>query len=426
MESAHDELFEQYSEELIDALYDESIRIALRRAVLSYKRNLAQALEKYPETRDLAKRVRLIKEASLKRLRSLIKETMEAIEDNGGVAYLASSSEEAREIIGDIVGKGKVVVKGKSLTSEEIGLTEYLEELGNEVYETDLGEFLVQRMGIRPMHILSPAIHVPREKVAEVLSSIAGHRVKPEISEEVKFVRKFLRDKFIKADVGITGANVISADTGLIFLIENEGNIRFVSNAPPRHIVLAGVEKLVPTTLDAMMVSEVTWRYAGYNVPSYVSIIGGPSKTGDIEKTITYGAHGPKELHVVLLDNGRLRISQDERFREALLCLRCGGCLYECPVYRVVAGHFGDKYFGGIGAIWTAFIAGGLEKGMLLAYTCTLCERCKLHCPMEIDIPRMVLELRRLLVKRGLIPSPVKAITENILKHGSPYFEMNS
>ena len=191
----------------------------------------------------------------------------------------------------------------------------------------------------------------------------------------------------------------MSADTGTLFLIENEGNIRLATGAPPVHITLVGMEKLVPTLGDAYKVAEVTWRYANYTIPSYVSMVSGPSKTGDIEKVITYGAHGPKEFHVIFMDDGRTELARHPVLRQALYCLRCGGCLYECPVFAVTAGHFGDKYFAGIGAVWAAMINKDVEKAASIAYTCLTCGRCKVKCPMEIDTPEMMVELRRLIAE---------------------------
>ena len=192
---------------------------------------------------------------------------------------------------------------------------------------------------------------------------------------------------------------MVSADTGTLFLIENEGNIRLATSAPPVHIALIGMEKLVPTLGEAFKVAEVTWRYANYAMPSYVSLISGPSKTGDIEKVTTYGAHGPRELHVVFLDDGRTSLARHPLLREALYCLRCGGCLYECPVFAVTAGHFGDKYFAGVGAVWANQISHDTEKSAAIAYTCLTCGRCRVRCPMRIDTPQMIIELRKLIAE---------------------------
>jgi len=167
------------------------------------------------------------------------------------------------------------------------------------------------------------------------------------------------------------------------------------TTAPPAHIALVGMEKLVPTLEEAFKVSEVTWRYANYTIPSYVSLVSGPSKTGDIEKVTTYGAHGPREFHVIFMDGGRTRLAKDPVLRQALYCLRCGGCLYECPVFGLTAGYFGDKYFAGIGAVWAAEVSKNMEKASSMAYTCLTCGRCKVRCPMKIDVPEMVLKLRQ-------------------------------
>ena len=159
------------------------------------------------------------------------------------------------------------------------------------------------------------------------------------------------------------------------------------------------MEKLVSTLSDAYKVSEVTWRYANYTIPSYVSLVSGPSKTGDIEKVTTYGAHGPKEFHVIFLDGGRARLAKYPHLQQALYCLRCGGCLYECPVFAVTAGHFGDKYFAGMGAVWAAIVNKDPEKAASLAYTCLTCGRCRQRCPVKIDMPEMVVELRKMLAE---------------------------
>ena len=384
----------------MDAAHDERIRLALTRAIASYRANVDNALKKFPHTLKLAEEVREIKSRSIGEMENLANQAKESVESNHGKAYIARTAKEALDIIGNLTGKGKLVVKAKSMTSEEIGLREHLEEMGNEVCETDLGEFIVQKLGSRPMHILSPAIHVPREDVAELLSKIIGRDLpKDDIPQMVSTARDLLREKFINADIGISSANVMAADTGTMFIIENEGNIRLATGLPPIHIALIGMEKLVPTFGDANKVAEVTWRFANYTVPSYVSLISGPSKTGDIEKVITYGAHGPKELHVIFLDAGRTKLAADPVLRQALFCLRCGGCLYECPVFGVTAGHFGDKYFAGIGAVWATLLSANVEKGAAMAYTCLTCGRCKVRCPMAIDTPAMVIALRRMIAE---------------------------
>jgi iron-sulfur cluster protein len=391
--------FGEYKKEIMDAAHNERIRLALSRAIKRYRANVDNALKEFPQTVKLAEEVREIKEKASGRMDRLAEQACQVIEANHGKAYIAKTAEDALNIIGGLVGSGKLIVKAKSMTSEEIGLREHLEEGGNEVYETDLGEFIVQKLGSRPMHILAPAVHVPKEDVARLLSEITGEALPADVEVLVATARKLLREKFFKADIGISGSNVVAAETGSLFLIENEGNIRLTTSVPPVHIALVGMEKLVPTLADAWKVAEVTWRYANYTIPQYISVISGPSSTGDIEKVITYGAHGPSEFHVIFLDGGRTELAQHPELRQVLYCLRCGGCLYECPVFGVTAGHFGDKYFAGIGAIWAAMISGDKEKAAALAYTCLTCGRCKVRCPMEINVPEMVVELRRLLAE---------------------------
>ncbi|MFC2056548.1 LUD domain-containing protein [Chloroflexota bacterium] len=393
-------IFSEYKKEIMDAAHDVRIRLALSRAITSYRANINNALKKFPHTIEMAEEVRKIKASAINDMEKLAQEACEAIESNNGKAHIAKTANEALKIIGNLVGKGKLIVKGKSMTGEEIGLREHLEEMGNEVYETDLGEFIIQKLNSRPMHILSPAVHVPKEDVAQLFSKITGEILpSDDIERLVATARKLLREKYFQADIGMSGANVVAADTGTLFLIENEGNIRLATGAPPVHITLVGMEKLVPTLGDAYKVAEVTWRYANYTVPSYVSLVSGPSKTGDIEKVTTYGAHGPKEFHVIFLDDGRTELAKHPILRQALYCLRCGGCLYECPVFAVTAGYFGDKYFTGIGAVWAASISQNIEKAASLAYTCLTCGRCKVRCPMEIDTPEMIVELRRLIAE---------------------------
>ena len=393
-------VFSEYKKQIMAAAHNERIRLALSRAIATYRANTNSALTKFPHTIKMAEEVREIKEKAIGEMEKLARQACEAIESNKGKAYIAKTADEALKIIGDLVGTGKLIVKAKSMTGEEIGLREYLEELGNEVYETDTGEFIIQKLNSRPMHILSPAIHVPREDVARLFSEITGEELPPDdIERLVATARKLLREKFFQADIGMSGANVVAADTGTLFLIENEGNINLATGAPPVYIALVGMEKLVPTLGDAYKVAEVTWRYANYTVPSYVSMISGPSKTGDIEKMITYGAHGPREFHVIFLDDGRTELAKYPILRQALYCLRCGGCLYECPVFAVTAGHFGDKYFTGVGAVWAAMISQDIEKAAAIAYTCLLCGRCKVRCPVEINTPEMMVELKRLITE---------------------------
>lgn len=396
-------------------------RRGLERAINAYRGAREYALGKLPDLEETRKQVRKIKEHSIEHMGELVKEAMENIELVHGKAYLAKNASEARRIAAGLVGEGKLVVKSKSLVSEEVHLNKALEKKGNEVYETDLGEFIIQLRGEKPTHIINPSVHVPKEEVAKTFSRLLGRKVEADIPSLVGVAREFLREKFCNADVGITGANVVAANTGTLFIIENEGNARFVSNAPPVHICITGIEKVVPTLSDAFKVVQVLPPYAtGILMSAYVSMITSPSRTADIEKTLVYGAHGPKELHVIFVDNGRMNLFRDPDFREALYCLRCGGCMYECPVYQVLGGSFGHNYFGGIGIIWSAFtegeanVAGAIEA-------CTKCGKCKVVCPVDIDVPEMVEKLKARLVRKGYLSPKHKTIRDNIISKGNPF-----
>lgn len=407
----------------LEGLADRIRRMALRRACESYISNKRTTLSKLSHLKELGLEIRKIKEHSIGRMHELVKEASEAIEGCNGHTYIAKTGEEARRIVADIVGEGKLIVKSKSLTCEEIELREYLEEvLKCKVFETDLGEFIVQLRKEKPTHIINPSIHVPREEVAKTFSKLAGRELPDDVSILVSFVREYLREYYVKADVGLSGANVVAAQTGTIFIVENEGNARFSTNAPPVHVCVVGMEKIVPTLSDAFKIIELLPAYAsGIPMAAYVSLITGPSKTADIEKRLVYGVHGPKELHVIFLDNGRTEMVKHPVFREALYCLKCGGCLYECPIYRILDGRFGCNYFGGIGAVWTAHTR-GFEKA-LFAYMCICCGRCKEMCPVKIDVPKLVEELKAELAKLGFRHPKAETFFKGILSSGNPWGE---
>ncbi|MBS3975207.1 MAG: lactate utilization protein [Syntrophomonadaceae bacterium] len=394
MKPVRENLLQKYTAELNKASNDPNIQLALSRAVKSYRENTEAALKRFPHTIKMAEEVLAIKENAIENIDELVAKARQSIEANKGKTYLATSQEDALKLAEDIIGTGKIVVKGKSILGEELEIRDYLIAKGNEVWETDLGEFILQLRHDRPMHIVSPSIHVPREQVAEVFTEFFGREIPPDIATEVAAVREFMREKYFAAHFGMSGSNVVAADCGAMVILENEGNARLCTAVPPVHIVLVGIEKVVPTFQEAMKVAEVTWRYANYTVPGYINIISGPSKTGDIEKVTTYGAHGPKEIHVIFVDNGRSEMAADPLCRQGLYCLRCGGCMYECPVYQLTAGYFGYRYLCGIGAVWTAFVAGGMANALPLIYTCLRCGRCMERCPVKIDVPSMIAELR--------------------------------
>jgi L-lactate dehydrogenase complex protein LldG len=394
--SPAEEALERALEEIRRALEDPGFQEGVRRASRSAEEKVARILEENPHLRRLAAEVRRAKEEVLSDLEGYIERARRALEAAGARVYLAATAAEAREAVGRIVGRGRLVVLSKSMVAEELGLREYLESLGNEVWETDLGQLLIQLEGGKPMHSVAPAIHLTRERVARLLREKLGAPLGDDASPEemVRWVRGFLRSKFTGAHVGISGANAIAADTGSVVLVENEGNIRLVTGLPPVHVVVAGVEKIVPTLLDALKAAIVQAAYDGLYPPTYINVISGPSSTADIEHTRVRGAHGPLELHVVLVDNGRLEASRGP-LREQLRCIRCGRCQWECPVWQHTANLWGGPAYGGpMGVVWTA-ITGGAEEAAGLALLCLGCARCSEVCPVEIPIHRLIHELKR-------------------------------
>ncbi len=416
--------FESYKEEITRELENEVLRVALERFSKTYWNARNSALRRLPYYNYYRKRAREIKAWSIEHLGELLKMVKENVESLGGSFYLARNADAAVEYISKVCDgrNARLVVKSKSMVTEEISLNEALIKKGIEVVETDLGEWIIQLRNEKPSHIIYPAIHLTTEEIAHTFSKALGSNVPADALKLVRIARERLRQKFVDADVGISGANVIAADTGTVFVIENEGNARFSTNAPSVHICVSGIEKVVPTVEDALLISRViTPNATGQLMPVYISLITGPSRTADIELKLTLGVHGPKEYHMVLVDNGRSKMMKDSDFKEASYCIRCGACLSECPVYREIGGIIWSyKYMGGIGAIWTAFTH-GLEKAAPIAFTCAVCGRCKAVCPMEINIPEMILKLRERLLKAGLTPQQLINISNNIRNLNNPF-----
>ena len=401
MSSRTKSLWKEYTRNLHRAINDSSLQVGLRRTIKSYRVGVKETLSRFPETKKIAEEVRKIKEESIKRNKELLRIAKENLEENGFHVIIAKTKEKALNEIYNIVKDAKLIIKSKSMVSEEIGLRKFLVEKGIEVWETDLGELLIQLANSRPMHIVTPSMHIPREKAAELLGKLSGKEIdKDDIPSMVKAAREFLREKYFRADVGITGANVVAAYDGAIVIIENEGNARLTMGVPPKHIIVTGIEKIVPTLTDAVKTALVTWRNAKYPITSYLNIVSGPNnlKFGGIELP----AVGPSESYVIFLDNGRSSMMENSEFKEASYCLRCGACIYECTAFNLLAGYFGgETYMSGIGTIWTAF-TDNLAKAAPAAYTCLLDGRCKIVCPIGIDIPRMILNLRKDIVRKLL------------------------
>ena len=288
------------------------------------------------------------------------------------------------------------------MASEEIHLNSYLEKEGIEVNETDLGEWIIQLAKQKPSHMVLPAIHITKEEIGELFSKKINEEVRSEIPELVKVARKQLRDKFLNADMGISGANIAVAETGSIVIIENEGNAGLVTTLPKIHIALVGLEKLVANFSDVVPILTALPKSAtGQLFTSYVSIITGQSLNTDSSF---------KDLHIILIDNKRTEMARDPIFKEAFQCIRCASCLNVCPVFRLVGGHvFGHVYTGPIGIILTAWF-NGFSKAMNIQQLCIQCGRCKEFCPGKIDIPGLILEIRGRIVKEKGMPFIQKSI----------------
>jgi L-lactate dehydrogenase complex protein LldF len=337
----------------------------------------------------LRDRARGIKERTIGSLDLYLSQFEKNVVRLGGTVHWARTGKEARAIVLELARKNNVkrVVKAKSMVTEEIELNEALEHAGIEAVETDLGEYIVQLAHEKPSHILAPAIHKSRGDISDLFADKLGVANLKEAEEMTIVARQRLREKFLTADMGITGANFGVAETGTIVLVENEGNIRLSTSLPKIHVALMGIEKLIPSLDDLAVFLQILARSAsGQKMSSYVSLITGARRAGETD--------GAEEFHLIILDNGRTRLLADEEMRESLYCLRCGACLNVCPVYQKIGGHaYGSVYSGPIGSIITPAFA-GLEKSKDLPFASTLCGACREICPVRIDIPRILLKLR--------------------------------
>ncbi len=320
----------------------------------------------------------------------------QAVEAAGGRAVLARTADEATAYVVDVCRRtgARLVAKSKSMVSEEIGLNAALQAAGVRAVETDLGEYLLQLAGEHPVHIVAPAIEKTKEDAAQLLSRAEGRPVPAEIDALLQAARRQLRQTFLAADVGVTGANFGVVETGSVVLVTNEGNARLVSSLPRVHVALMGMERLVATLADLAVLLRLLARSAtGQKLTAYTTLITGPRRPGE--------ADGPDELHVVIVDNGRSRLVRG-RYGEMLACIRCGACLNVCPVYRKTAGAaYGPVYSGPMGAVLVPLLT-GLRQAPDLPHASSLCGACTDACPVKIPLHELLLELRRDLVEEGV------------------------
>ena len=316
------------------------------------------------------------------------------VTQNGGYVHFAHDAAQANAIVAQIAQtrQVKLATKSKSMVSEELDLNHALANIGVAVFETDLGEYIIQLAAETPSHLVAPALHKTKEQVSQLFHQQLGVPLTDDIAEMARVARDTLRQKFLDADLGISGANFLVAETGSLVIITNEGNGRLCTSAPRIHIGITGMEKVIPSLQDLAVFLRLLPRSAtGQRLTSYVSIVSGPRRAGDED--------GPEEFHLVIVDNGRSRLLADPNLREALYCIRCGACLNICPVYQKVGGHaYGWVYPGPIGAIVSPTLV-GLNQAPDLPQASSLCGACREACPVQINIPRMLLHLRHKLAE---------------------------
>lgn len=347
---------------------------------------------------QIKEEAKAIREDCIKRLPELIQQFTEEAQKVDTRVYRAATPDDALSAIATILQekKAKNIVKSKSMVSEEIHLNPFLEKKGYRVVETDLGEWIIQLAGERPSHITAPALHKTTEEVAKLLSEHLHMEVPPDPKEIVKLAREQLRKEFIQADVGISGANLAVAESGTLVIVSNEGNARLVTSLPPVHIAVVTAEKFVQTLEQAtLLVKALVMASSGLKLTAYVSFISGTSRTTDIEKTLVTGVHGPEELHVIILDNGRLEASKDPDLDEILSCLKCGGCMLVCPVFASLGGHVygGPVYPGGVGLLLTALTQSTKKSAQGWDF-CSDCKKCEAFCPVGLPTGELLLKLK--------------------------------
>ena len=406
------------------ALADENLQTALTRllGLIKYVRQLTFANLDFDA---LSREIRRVKETSIANLPALVEQFKLQATKSGAIVYEAEDAEDARGYISVVAHEHgiKHIVKSKSMLGEEIGIREHLEKTGITVTETDIGEWIVQLANERPSHLVGPAVHKTIEQVAELVSNAIGCNIGTEPQALLDASRQALRQTYIQADMGMSGANIALADTGSLIVVTNEGNGCLSTTMPPVHVAMVGYEKIVSGWNDAAAILRLLSRCTtGMKMPVYVSHITGPSRTDAIPGSVHTGSGGPRELHIVLVDNGRWQMQGTEDFREALYCIKCGTCLNVCPVFASVAGQtYGYIYHGGIGAILTAF-QHSAEEAEDVASLCLGCMACRDACPARIDIPRMIVALRTGLAQEKGLPWLSKMAYGRVLKH-QPTFD---
>ena len=348
------------------------------------------------------------KRRALRKLPDLLELAERNLQANGFVVEWAEDAAEANQLLLEIAARHGVqtVTKSKSMLSEELGVNHVMEAAGLRVVETDLGEYIIQLNDETPSHIVAPVMHKTKAEIRDIFVRELGMEATDDAEEMVAYARKMLREDFLNADMGISGGNFLIAETGTIGLVMNEGNGRMCTSLPRVHIALVGIEKIVETVEDYATLTQVLPSSStGQKLTVYTNIINGPRRPDEVD--------GPEHTYVILVDNGRSKI-YGTQYEDALCCIRCGACQNACPVYRSTGGHaYGWVYGGPIGAVLTPLLV-GLENAAPLPHASSLCGSCKQVCPVDIDLPRMLLDLRWDLVQSGGIQSWLGYGDENV------------
>lgn len=377
------------------ALQNATLQTALDRGTTNSVNSRIRAMAETTDAAALRQQARMARLRALNSLPDLLEQFETNIASRGVKVLWAENAAECNTLMLDIARQHNVhkIVKSKSMVSEEVGLNHALEEAGLEVVETDLGEFVVQIAHDTPSHIIAPIIHMTREQVNDLFVEYLDMPPTDDPRQMTAAARAHLREQFLTADMGISGGNFLIAETGTVVTVTNEGNGRLCTSVPHVHVALVGIEKVIPTLQDfATLVQLIARSATGQRMSVYVHMMSGPARSGDPD--------GPASMYVILLDNGRSRIHAGE-YAEALTCIRCGACLNTCPVYQNVGGHsYGWVYPGPIGAVVTPLMV-GIHNASPLPHASSLCGSCKAACPVDINLPDMLLKLRADLVKEG-------------------------